>query len=61
VKGVHSLDSVGCGEKRELEDWNCCGSRTWVWGSCVWRMDNLRVESPCGLIASAQGWLVVDI
>jgi hypothetical protein len=35
VKGVHSLGCSGCGG-RELENWNYCGSRTWVFGMfCV--------------------------
>jgi hypothetical protein len=61
VKGVHSLGSAGCGEKRELEDLNCCRNRTWVWGYCVWRVDNQRDGSPCGLMALARGWSVAEI
>jgi hypothetical protein len=60
VKGVHSLGSAGCGEERELEDWNCCGSRTLGFGAMrVWRVDNQWDGSPCGLIASAQGGLLL--
>jgi hypothetical protein len=29
MKGVHSFGSVGYEKKREIEDWNCCQSRTW--------------------------------
>jgi hypothetical protein len=34
---------------------------TWVLGYCVWRVDSQSVGSPCGLIALARGWFVVDI
>jgi hypothetical protein len=27
---------------------------------CVWRLDIQRPRSPCGLIVSARGWLVVE-
>jgi hypothetical protein len=51
VKGVHSLGSAGCGEKRELEIWNYCETRTWVWGCSVWRVltthFNYGVNSMC--------------
>jgi hypothetical protein len=30
------------------------------WGCCVWRVDSQRVRSPCGLIGSAWGWLLVE-
>jgi hypothetical protein len=29
------------------------------WGYCVWRVDNQRVRSPCGLIASTQECLSI--
>jgi hypothetical protein len=47
-------------EKRKLEDLNCCGSRNWVLGWYVWRVDKQWVISPCELIASARGWPAVE-
>jgi hypothetical protein len=32
MKWIHSFGSGGCGEKRELEDWNCCGSINYFFG-----------------------------
>jgi hypothetical protein len=60
MKGVHTLGSAGCGEKRELEVWDYCEDRTWVLGCCVWRVENQWVESPCGLIASTRGWPTIE-
>jgi hypothetical protein len=44
---------------RELVDWNYCRSRTWVWGCLCGEWTTRRVRSPCGLIASAGGGLLL--
>jgi len=52
MEGIHSL---GCADYGEEILW----IGTWVLVFCVLRVDSERDGSPCGLVASSQGWSVL--
>jgi hypothetical protein len=56
--GSHSLGCTCC-EERESVDWNCCEVEPRFWVADYGEWTKKRDRSPCELVASAQGWLLI--